>query len=150
MNNKVINKTLNYIIIFLVIILLIVTIINIFEPLKYNLDTKIINSKFDQSPYIISALDKYIYVVRRENIKNINKVIPISRRKNKDTYKEYAKYLDENFTNINIISINSIGKDLVLVKYTINSELQNSVIMKIFNDTDYFKVYYDEKLESIK
>lgn len=150
MNIKTVNKILNYIIIIFVVILLIFVIINIFEPLRYNLDAKIINSKFDQSPYINSVLDKYIYVVRRENTKDINKIIPICRRKNKDIYKEYAKYLDENFINVNIISINSVGKDLVLVKYSINSKVQNSVILKTFNDTDYFKVYYDEKLENIK
>lgn len=149
MDSKKVNKILNYIIVFLLCIMFISLVLKIFEPLKYNKNTKTNISKFEQSPYIYSALDKYIYAIRRENEKYINKLLPMVRRKNIEKYSAYAKYLDENFNKINITSISYINYDMVLVKYTINQTVENTVIMKIYENTDYFKVYFDEKLENI-
>lgn len=150
MGNKIINKVLNYVIVIMFIVILVIFVINIFKPLMYNMNTKIIESKFEQSPFVNSALDKYIYAIRREKKENIQKIIPIVKRKNQKVYNQYAKYLDENFEFINIISINSIGNNILLVKYAINDSDKNAVIIKVYENTDYFKVYYDEKLESIK
>lgn len=148
-NNNIINKLLNYIIIVLLIVIVIIAIFKVLEPLGYNSNTKLKNSRFDQSPYVYSALDKYIYAIRRENKKYINKLVPLVRRKSKKRYSEYAKYLDENFSKINITSIDLVGENKLFVKYTINSNEENILVMKIYENTDYFKVYYDNKLENI-
>ncbi len=148
-NNNIINKLLNYIILALICVIFVMAIYKLFEPLTYNSKSKVDASRFDQSPYVYSALDKYIYAIRRENKKYINKVIPLVRRKSKKVYNEYAKYLDENFSKINITSIELVGEEKMLVKYTINSKEENVLVMKIYENTDYFKVYFDEKLENI-
>lgn len=141
---------LNRIIAILIIILVVIFISYLFEPLMYNKNSKVKYSKYDQSPYIYSALDKYIYAVRRENKNDIKKILPMVRQKSKKIYSEYANYLDENLNKVSIVSVDFIGNNILLVKYTINVSDENTLIMKIYENTDYFKVYYDEKLESIK
>ena len=101
------------------------------------------------SYYELSALDKYIYAIKRENVKGIDGALALVKRKSDKVYNEYSNYINKNFKTLNIISISEIDSEKVLVKYKINDEVENSVIIKFYGNTDTFKIYYDEKLENI-
>ena len=95
-------------------------------------------------------MDKYIYAIKREKKDQIQKCISFVKRKNEKVYQEYAKFLDENLEKITVTSIQEVGQEVFCVRYTINSEEENTVIMKLYSDTEYFQIYQDEKLESFK
>lgn len=149
MDNKLINKALNYILIMLFIVFFLMIIFNIIEPLMYNINVKTKGENINKSPYIYSALDKYIYAIKRENVKGIDGALALVKRKSDKVYNEYSNYINKNFKTLNIISISEIDSKKVLVKYKINDEVENSVIIKFYGNTDTFKIYYDEKLENI-
>lgn len=151
MDHAKINKVTNYMILMLIIVIVVLIIISIFMPFMYHTDMKKSQvNLLEKSPFVYSVLDKYIYAIKREKKDQIQKCIPFVKRKNEKVYQEYAKFLDENLEKITVTSIQEVGQEVFCVRYTINSEEENTVIMKLYSDTEYFQIYQDEKLESFK
>lgn len=151
MDHAKINKVTNYMILMLIIVIVVLIIISIFMPFMYHTDMKKSQvNLLEKSPFVYSVLDKYIYAIKREKKDQIQKCISFVKRKNEKVYQEYAKFLDENLEKITVTSIQEVGQEVFCVRYTINSEEENTVIMKLYSDTEYFQIYQDEKLESFK
>lgn len=158
---KYINKALNLAIIILSIVFIIFILVSFVEPGMYNASStgnRIKNyNEYDNLQYILKT---YLSYYNDQNIDNLKKCIPITKRENNDIYLDISEKLVKD--KINQIIINNIEykfKDVYIIEYSFNTDYSRNVIsnpenkkiiIKLNKLNNTFLVYYDSLIDEAK
>lgn len=144
------NIILNWIILIGILYLLISGLISLFEPVFYNERT---NGKEDPTEEeLINALAStysYFELYKKKDYDGVEEALSYTITKDEDVYQEYSKYVslwkdDE----IIIGDVKKKGSDVFIVKYSIKTDENSKLIIKIDNNKKTYKIFYDSILES--
>lgn len=144
------NIILNWIILMGILYLLISGLISLFEPVFYNERTT--GKKDPTNEELINALAatySYFDLYKQKDYEGIEDTLAYTITEDEAVYKEYSKYVslwkdDE----IIIDEVKKKGNNKFIVKYSIKTDENSTLIIKIDDNKKTYKIFYDSILES--
>ncbi|MDD3303668.1 MAG: hypothetical protein PHP54_01985 [Clostridia bacterium] len=144
--DKSINKILNFILIVVIFLIIITVLVGFISPLFYSDTSKTAGGNYDYLNESYLVIEKYLDYVNKKDYTNVNNCIAKIRQEKNEIYDNYAIYLNENYKELKIKRMETIGGKNYLVTFTIDETRENKIVLHFSSDFKSAKIYYDKLL----